>query len=269
MKPQNNVTVPSFTLLAVETSTEACSAALYFDGSYYEVFERQPQKHAHRILEMVDEVLNQAGISGFNVDYLAFGEGPGAFTGTRIAAGVIQGLALGWQKPVINISSLEAIAEATVKQVAAALVTTNLTLSEQTITWCALMDARMQEVYYLQGQYHPHSGLWQVQDAQLLPPDCALEQIKVLNQEHYVHQGLLIGVGDVKSSYPGLVNAFKSWHDALPSALSVVRLAQVKLADTTYRDSLSDHDVPMPVYLRNHVADTIIERALKNQLNTR
>lgn len=251
-----------WTVLAVETSTEACSAALYFNHQYFSVCELQPQKHAHRILEMVDDVLNQAGIKGSQVDYLAFGEGPGAFTGTRIAAGVIQGLALGWQTPVVAISSLEAMAEAAVK-----------TLSTQTknasdahsrpIEWCALMDARMQEVYCLMGQYDVHTGVWACEHAQLVSPEAAEQCIAQKTTQLNSLSNVLHGVGDIKTVYPGLVNGFKSWHDALPSALSVVRLAQAKLNDSAYRQALHAQELPVPVYLRNHVADTIVERAQK------
>jgi tRNA threonylcarbamoyladenosine biosynthesis protein TsaB len=268
----NMADAADLTLLAVETSTEACSAALYFKGQYFEVFELQPQKHAHRILAMVDEVLTQAGIKGSQVDYLAFGEGPGAFTGTRIAAGVIQGLALGWQKPVIGISSLEAMAEATVKTLAAEQAQ-QIATSDSPIEWCALMDARMQEVYCLMGQYHPRTQRWHVQDAQLLTPECAqqcidektaqLASTQLANIQLANTQAALHGIGDIKTAYPGLVNGFKSWHDALPSALSVVRLAQATLQDSACRSALQTHKLPVPVYLRNHVADTLAERAQK------
>ena len=78
-------------ILALDTATEACSAALLSGGSVYERHEIAPRRHAELILPMVDGVLAEAGLSLSDVDAIAFGRGPGAFTGIRIAAGVTQG----------------------------------------------------------------------------------------------------------------------------------------------------------------------------------
>lgn len=238
------------TILAVETSTVACSVALLCGDKVFQRYEELPQKHAHRVLEMVDEVLTGAGVSGQAIDLLAYGEGPGAFTGIRIAAGVIQGLALGWDKPVVGVSSLEAMAECVLSAQQESKNSAQNTLEK--IKWCALMDARMQEVYIQTGVYSLNDQTWQVDDPKLVSPADAETTITQLG-------GQSIGLGDIKQVYPGLASLFLNWNDVLPSALSIARIAKrMHLSGWSLQEK-----VPVPIYLRNHVADTIEERAQK------
>ncbi len=98
-------------LLAIETATEACSAALLLDGEITERFVVQPRRQSELILGMVDELLAAAEMSPRALDAVAFGAGPGSFTGVRIATGVTQGIAYGADLPVVPISTLAALAQ--------------------------------------------------------------------------------------------------------------------------------------------------------------
>ena len=102
----------NITLLALDTSTEACSVALWHKGEKTHLDELAQRTHTKRILPMVDELLANSGINLKQVDALAFGRGPGSFTGVRVGAGIAQGLAFGADLPVIAVSNLTAMAEA-------------------------------------------------------------------------------------------------------------------------------------------------------------
>jgi len=122
------------TLIAIETSTVACSAALLYQGNITERYITEPRQHAFRLLPFIDELLIEAGISLCQCDAIAFGAGPGSFTGARIAVSVAQGLAYGCGKPVVSVSSLNALAQSVYR----------LHHAHEVLI---AMDARMQEVY--------------------------------------------------------------------------------------------------------------------------
>jgi tRNA threonylcarbamoyladenosine biosynthesis protein TsaB len=117
-------------LLALDTSTEACSAALWLDGETLERFALG-REHAGRILPMVEELLAEAGLGLSALDAIAFGRGPGSFTGLRITAGIVQGLAFGADLPVVPVSTLAALAQGT-----------------DSARVLAALDARMHQVYW-------------------------------------------------------------------------------------------------------------------------
>jgi len=121
------------TLIAIETSTEACSAALLRNGALLERSQVAPRRHAELILPMIESLLAEAGVSRRDLDAVAVGRGPGAFTGVRLAISVAQGLALGLDVPVVPVSSLAALAQDVPADPHTAIL--------------AVIDARMGEVY--------------------------------------------------------------------------------------------------------------------------
>lgn len=122
-------------LLAFETSTGACSVALWLDGAVTEAFEVAPQRHAELALAMADRLLGEAGLVPGDLDAIAFARGPGSFTGVRIAAGLAQGAAFAAGLPVVPVSTLRALAQGTARVRGEGAV-------------LAALDARMGEVYW-------------------------------------------------------------------------------------------------------------------------
>ena len=131
-------------ILALDTATEACSVALLEGERCESRYEEIGRGHAERILPMVQEVLTAAGVALKDVDAIAVGRGPGAFTGVRIGVSVAQGLAFGAGKRVVPVSNLAALAARVMQEQGAATV-------------LACLDARMQEVYW--GVYERDSAL--------------------------------------------------------------------------------------------------------------
>ncbi|RUM91805.1 MAG: tRNA (adenosine(37)-N6)-threonylcarbamoyltransferase complex dimerization subunit type 1 TsaB [Thiomicrospira sp.] len=215
-------------VLAVESSTKACSVCLKLGDKVYVEFEMAPQRHANLMLPMVEKVLNQSGVTPDQIHALAFSEGPGAFTGIRIAAGVTQGLALGWEKPVLSVSTLEALAWQAYKE------------TQQT-DWVACLDARMKEIYVQ--SCHIEAGQLMSTQAQLLSQEQLLETLK--------NSAIKNGVGDIDTEYPDVVSVFETWQSAYPSAEAIADIAQQRLDQA----KMLEEEIPLPVYLRNDVAD--------------
>ena len=120
-------------LLVVDASSSLCSAALLTQGNIYSMVEEQPRRQAQRLLPLVSEVLAQAGCEKRALQGIAYGRGPGSFTGIRIAASVMQGIALALELPVFGVSSLQAVAAELFKQeaqVKAVLVVMNAHMGE-------------------------------------------------------------------------------------------------------------------------------------------
>jgi len=127
-------------LLALDTSTDACSCALQIDHDIFSFEEVAPRRHADLILEMIDRLFVESGFSPSELDAVAFGCGPGSFTGIRIATGVVQGIALGLEIPVIPISTLAILAQGAHHN------------NNDCKNVLVAIDARMNEVYW--GEYH-------------------------------------------------------------------------------------------------------------------
>jgi tRNA threonylcarbamoyladenosine biosynthesis protein TsaB len=136
-------------LLALDTSTEACSVALWQDGQSLNLDEVCPQQHSKRVLPMIQQLLAEAGLGLSQLDGIVFGRGPGSFTGVRIGVGVAQGLAFGADLAVYGVSTLAAMAQAAQR----------LHGARQVI---AAIDARMAEVYLAAYQRAADSDLMQL-----------------------------------------------------------------------------------------------------------
>jgi len=144
-------------ILAIDTATEACSAALWLDGRVRGRFAEQPRGHGELILGMMEGLLEEAGLALGDLDALAFGRGPGAFTGVRIAVGVAQGVGFGADLPLLPVSNLAALAQRLYREQGALRI-------------LPALDARMGEVYA--GAYEIRAGLAQpVLEERVVPPD--------------------------------------------------------------------------------------------------
>lgn len=219
------------TILALDTATEACSVALSHAGNITFLNELSPRTHTQRILPMIDELLQQADISLNQVDYLAFGRGPGSFTGVRVGVGVAQGLAMGANLPVVGVSNLLAMAEQAYQELGAANV-------------IALIDARMNEVYFAQFQRN-EQGWQEIVPEQVCAPEKAIAQFVLAEQPITV-----VGTGWAAYSQFSAENQPLVISDiTLPSAKYMLSLAETAIAQGKTQTALEIE----PVYLRNEV----------------
>ncbi|MEZ5506198.1 MAG: tRNA (adenosine(37)-N6)-threonylcarbamoyltransferase complex dimerization subunit type 1 TsaB [Gammaproteobacteria bacterium] len=222
-------------LLAIDTSSEACSVALLCGSETVYRFTDVPRKHAELILPMVDEVLADAGVRLQQLDAIAFGRGPGSFTGLRIAAGTVQGLAFGADRPVVPVSSLAGLAQRAWRENGWTRVH-------------AAFDARMGEVYW--GSYEKHGdGDWQ-----LLGEECVARPENICAAAGIAATDGWCGVGSgwiCRSALEPQIGALLHCDDKLlPHALDLLPLAQRALE---HGQTISAEQV-VPVYLRNDVA---------------
>ncbi len=222
------------TLLAIETATEACSAALLYQGQLLERFQVAPREHNQLILPFCEALLAEAGIAVSALDAIAFGRGPGSFTGVRIATGVVQGIAFARDLPVVPISTLATLAQgALTHQRQGAIV--------------AAIDARMGEIY---------TGNFELGEGALVT---ALGEEWVCLPEAMVlpaGRGGWWGVGSGFGSYAKRLGAqcgsLLEGYDgqALPRARCTAQLAAAAWA----RGEAVAAEAALPVYLRDNVA---------------
>jgi tRNA threonylcarbamoyladenosine biosynthesis protein TsaB len=218
-------------LLAIDTATERCSIAARIGGAWFERSVDTQRGHADIVLTMIDQVLQEGAMKLNDLDGIAYGRGPGAFTGVRIAIGVVQGLAFGANLPTVGISNLAAVAQ----QVAA---------PNDRVLVC--MDARMQEVYWAQFRCDPQcdhgSGLVESVGAEHLSAPGAVSadptQVDVI-------------AGSALSAYPQLAERFASARHvtALPRARDILLLGEREFAAGRGQSAVE----AQPVYLRDQV----------------
>jgi len=220
-------------LLAVETSSELCSVAAWCDGELVEEDVRAPNEHAERLVPMVRAVLGRAGLRPRDLDAIAFGQGPGSFTGLRIACGLAQGLAFGAGLPVVPVPSLLALAE----QAGAPRVV-------------AALDARMGEVYLAA---HVRSGDdW---EAVVEPELAAQGALPPLPGGDWVATGSgFDAFGWLRDAYAAQVS--RAVGGDLPRAAGVARVAARRFSRG---ETITAQDAA-PLYLRDKVARTVQER---------
>jgi tRNA threonylcarbamoyladenosine biosynthesis protein TsaB len=240
-------------ILALDAATEACSAALLVDGEVSERFEVLGRGHAERLLPMVQEVLAEAGVALAAVDAIAFGRGPGSFTGLRIGAGVTQGLAFGAGCRVVPVSDLAALA-------ARAAVARG----ERFVLAC--LDARMSQVYWAAYDcLDPAAPVALTPEAVSDPGDVAGDIPVFLSPPSAPSSAaagkekkecpLFFGAGHGLSAYPALhtlLGPRLGGYDAdlLPHAREIALLGAREFA----RGGSVDPELAVPVYLRNEVA---------------
>lgn len=223
----------SIKLLAIDTTESACSAALLADGEIHSRLELADRGHSERILPMMQSLLSEAGYVMNDLDTLAFGRGPGSFTGLRIAAGVVQGCALGANLPVVPVSTLRALAQGAFR----------LNRASQVLS---ALDARMAEVYW---------GAYALDDDGLMQPlidemVCAPASVPTAGE------GKWFGVGSGWQAYAQIFQELTGAHliQVLPDRQIEARdIACLAAADFMAGKAI-DPEYAIPVYLRDNVA---------------
>ncbi len=219
-------------ILAIDTCTESCSAALLYKGKLYQRVEMTQRGHSDLILGMMDDLFKQAETKISEVDVLAFGRGPGSFTGVRVGVGVAQGVAFARELPVVAISSLAAVAQGAADKLGSEFI-------------AVAMDARMGEVYC--ASYQVVNGL-----VQLLGEEHVCPPVKFM--PHSNQQWLAVGTGwgvyeqQLSTNFTDTLKKISVEH--YPQSNSIIKLAQLEIE----AGRLLSADQAMPVYLRNNVA---------------
>lgn len=218
-------------ILAIETATEACSAALAINNTEIERFEIAPRKHTELILPMIDELINEADIRIADLDAIAYGQGPGAFTGVRIAMGVVQGLAFAHDIPVIPVSSLAALAQH---------------VSHEYDFVASAIDARMQEIYW--GLFKKNrNGVMEALSEEIV---CApADVVNIISDDFWfgVGSGWNTYSNELNSKFGNNLNGYNG--NLFPSARDVLTLAKPVYLE----NKMIAVEEAAPVYLRNKV----------------
>ena len=221
-------------ILALDTSTEYCSVALWRDGTVDAREVLAGQRHSQLLLPMVDELLGRHELTVAGLDGIAFGQGPGSFTGLRIACGVTQGLAFGAGLPVVGVSTLLAMAAAT---------------GSGRVVCC--LDARMGEIYhaaYVKGE----AGWEPVHAPNLCAPGEA--PLPAAGQWLGCGSGFAAHEAALKQRYAGRLSAIMP--EIFPHARDIARLA----AREFEAGRAVAAERALPVYIRDKVALTTHER---------
>lgn len=229
-------------LLALETGTEACSVALWIDGDVRERFEVAPRRHAELVLPWTDALLAEAGVRKSQLDAIACGRGPGAFTGVRLAVALTQGLALALDRPVLGISTLAALALDAPAQDGEPIL--------------AAIDARMGEVYAASFR-REGAALVPLDAERVLHPEAVQLPAGASGTWQGVGSGFAAAEGLLARQFAARMTAVDA--SALPRAAHLARLAAAAFAAG---QALAPERVE-PAYLRDNVALTLAEQQLQ------
>ena len=221
-------------LLAIETATEACSVAVLVDGEIRERFEIAPRRHAELTLPWAEHLLAEAGVAKSQLDAVAVGRGPGAFTGVRLAIALAQGIALALDRPLLPVSTLAALA-----------------MRAQGGRIVSAIDARMGEVY-LATFARDGGGLVALGEEVVVRPEAAV--VPGGDCWHGVGTGFAAGDNALQARMQGRLAAVDA--EALAHAADVARLGALMFA----RGEAIAPERIVPAYLRNNVALTIAEQ---------
>lgn len=218
-------------ILAIETSSDACSAALYIDGDIFERFELAPRQHTKLLLPMVEAVMAEAQCNVTQLDAVAFGRGPGAFTGVRVATAAAQGIAFSADIPVAAISTLQAIAQEAHEQ-------------EGHENLLVAVDARMGELYW--GAYEIKHNHPELIDKELI---CKPEKIPSYEKNKWCCIGS--GWSEYNSYFASQLNNNYTLSNKVyfPRAANIAKLA----VNTIEHGELVSAEQAQPVYLRDKV----------------
>jgi tRNA threonylcarbamoyladenosine biosynthesis protein TsaB len=222
-------------ILAIDTSGDACSAALLVGSQLEQRLAQEPRRHGELVLGMMDGLLAQADIGLTQLDALAFGRGPGSFTGVRIATSVVQGAAFGADLPVVPVSTLAALAQGQFR-------------TGGRLRTLAAFDARMGEMYW--GPYQLGDGglVRLVGEEQVAPPELVF-----LPQD-----GGWSGAGSGWSVYGDVLRRRlgKPLLSVVPDAFSEARDIAVLAAAELVAGRAVTAERALPVYLRDQVTAT-------------
>jgi tRNA threonylcarbamoyladenosine biosynthesis protein TsaB len=221
-------------LLAIDTATASCSAALLLGEQLLQREQLLERGHAEAILPMVDELLTEAGVALTALTAIAFGRGPGAFTGVRLAASVTQGLAFGAGVPVVPVSDLQAIAQRAL----------DLERAVERVLVC--MDARIHEVYWGCFERSP-GGLARTAHGEHVSQPAAVRLPPL-----WAERRSLAGAGSGFAAYPELRGGLALdvvLGELLPRAAEIARLAVPEVAAGRFLEA----EQALPVYLRDDV----------------
>ncbi len=224
-------------ILALDTSTDACSVAVQLNGNIQHRFELIPRQHNQRLFSMLREVLPDGELAAAGIEVLAYNHGPGSFTGLRIAASAMQGLAFSMGLAVVGVSTLACMAQGALRK----------GLVDETSSVLVLLDARINEVYW--GLYGFEDGI-----ATALRPD-AVSHPRAVTLQGLNQGSVLLGLGN------GLCY--------LPELTSDVRSALVTCDDDCWPDSLDTLSLALPEYEQGRVltAEQVQPVYLRNEIS--